>query len=54
MPPLLGKAIGKVILKSLKEKKKTKILESRIIKINAFDYEKDIGQTATPLTEFMG
>ena len=54
VPPLLGKAIGKIILKSLKEKKKTKILESRIIKINAFDYEKDIGATATPLTEFMG
>ena len=53
VPPLLGKAIGKIILKSLKDKKKTKLLVSRIIKNNAFDYEKDIGETTVSLTEFM-
>ena len=43
VPPLLGKAIGKTILEMLKEKKKAKMMESIVIRQNAFDYEKDIG-----------
>lgn len=43
VPPLLGKAIGKTILEMLKEKKKAKMMESIVIRQNAFDYKKDIG-----------
>lgn len=53
VPPLLGKAIGKQILKMLKEKKKAKLLESRIIRHNAFDYEKDIGEIPIAITKFL-
>ena len=42
VPPLLGKAIGKVILKTIKTKKKATTLESRIVRKHAFDYEKDM------------
>ena len=52
VPPLLGKAIGKAILKSLKLKKKATTLESRVIRKNAFDYEKDITQDLLPITKF--
>jgi len=37
----------------LKEKKKAKMLESRVIRQNAFDYEKDIGETYIAITEFL-
>ena len=53
VPPLLGKAIGKSVIKMLKEKKKTKIMDSRIIRQNAFDYEKDIGEFPLAITEFL-
>ena len=53
VPPLLGKAVGKAILKMLKEKKKAKFMESRVIRQNAFDYEKDIGETSLAITEFL-
>ena len=53
VPPLLGKEIGKQILKMLKEKKKAKLLESRIIRHNAFDYEKDIGEIPIAITKFL-
>jgi len=53
VPPLLGKAVGKEILKMLKEKKKAKMMESRVIRQNAFDYEKDIGETPLAITEFL-
>ena len=53
VPPLLGKAIGKSVIKMLKEKKKTKIMDSRIIRQNAFDYEKDIGESPLAITEFL-
>lgn len=52
VPPLLGKAIGKVILKSLKAKKKATTLESQIIRKHAFDYDKDIAQDLLPITNF--
>ena len=53
VPPLLGKAIGKTILEMLKEKKKAKMMESIVIRQNAFDYEKDIGETSIAITEFL-
>jgi DNA (cytosine-5)-methyltransferase 1 len=52
VPPLLGKAIGKVILKSLKAKKKATTLESRVIRQNAFSYEKDLTKDLLPITKF--
>ena len=52
VPPLLGKAIGKTILEMLKEKKKAKMMESIVIRQNAFDYKKDIGECIMPY--FMG
>jgi DNA (cytosine-5)-methyltransferase 1 len=52
VPPLLGKAIGKAILKSLKAKKKATTLESRIIRKHAFDYDKDITRDLLPITNF--
>ncbi len=53
VPPLLGKAVGKAILKMNKEKNKAKVLESRVIRHNAFDYEKDIGNMIQPITKFV-
>ena len=52
VPPLLGKAIGKAILKSLKTKKKATTLESQVIRQNAFSYEKDLTRDLLPLTKF--
>jgi len=52
VPPLLGKAIGKAILKSIKMKKKATTLQSRIVRKHAFDYEKDMTQNLSSLTEF--
>lgn len=42
VPPLVGKAVGKEILKILEEKKKATTFESRVIRLHAFDYEKDL------------
>lgn len=53
VPPLLGKSVGKAILKMNKEKNKAKVLESRVIRHNAFDYEKDIGNMIQPITKFV-
>ena len=52
VPPLLGKAIGKAILKSLKTKKKATTLESQVIRQNAFSYEKDLTKDLLPITKF--
>ena len=52
VPPLLGKAIGKAILKSLKTKKKATTLESQVIRQNAFSYEKDLTRDLLPITKF--
>ncbi len=53
VPPLLGKALGKTILKMIKEKKKAKTLESRVVRHNAFDYEKELIEDMVPLTKFV-
>jgi DNA (cytosine-5)-methyltransferase 1 len=53
VPPLLGKAIGKTILKNIKTKKRATTLQSRIVRKHAFDYDKDITQNISSLTEFV-
>ncbi len=52
VPPLLGSAIGKAILKNLKEKKKATTLQSRVIRQNAFSYHKDLTEDLLPITKF--
>ena len=53
VPPLLGKAVGLQILKMLREKKKATTLESKVIRQNAFDYEKDLTGELVPITKFV-
>lgn len=53
VPPLLGKAIGEAILKMHKEKRRAKSLQSRVIRQDAFDYEKELVDLTLPLTRFI-
>jgi len=53
VPPLLGKAIGKAIIKMKRDRRKTKLLQPRIIRRKAFDYETDIGEEPMPITKFV-
>jgi len=53
VPPLLGKSLGKAIIKMKRDKRKTKLKEHRIIRKNAFDYETDIGEEPIPITKFV-
>jgi len=53
VPPLLGMALGKTILKSMRQKKKATVFLPRIIRLNAFDYEKDLAVEIPPITKFV-
>lgn len=53
VPPLLGKSLGKAIIKMKRDRRKTKLLQSRIIRRKAFDYETDIGEEPIPITKFV-
>jgi len=53
VPPLLGKSLGKAIIKMKRDRRKTKLLQPRIIRRKAFDYETDIGEEPIPITKFV-
>jgi len=53
VPPLLGRALGKNIMKSIREKKKAKVFQPRIIRQHAFDYEKDLTVETLSITKFV-
>ncbi|MCE9652088.1 MAG: DNA cytosine methyltransferase [Nitrosarchaeum sp.] len=53
VPPLLAKALGKAIIKMIREKKKAATMQSRVVRHNAFDYEKDLTEDMIPITKFV-